>query len=155
MSAALRTQSDIHFRRLLQGLPAAAYTCDREGLITYYNPRAEQLWGWSPPLNDPSVRYGGARKIFASDGRELSHESSWMARAIREQREFGGQEIVIGRPDGTRVTVLAHASALRDEAGNVIGGVNVLIAGATGNLGSLLTKHLLSSPHHLRLLTHK
>ena len=45
MSAALRTQSDIHFRRLLQGLPAAAYTCDREGLITYYNPRAEQLWG--------------------------------------------------------------------------------------------------------------
>jgi signal transduction histidine kinase/CheY-like chemotaxis protein len=50
-----------------------------------------------------------------------------MARAIREQREFGGQEIVIGRPDGTRVTVLAHASALRDESGNVIGGVNVLI----------------------------
>jgi hypothetical protein len=33
--------------------------------------------------------------------------------------------------------------------------VNVLIAGAAGNLGSLLTKHLLSSPHHPRLLTHK
>ena len=33
--------------------------------------------------------------------------------------------------------------------------MNVLIAGATGNLGSLLTKHLLSSPHQLRLLTHK
>jgi len=33
--------------------------------------------------------------------------------------------------------------------------VNILIAGATGNLGSLLTQHLLSSPHHLRLLTHK
>ena len=33
--------------------------------------------------------------------------------------------------------------------------MNILIAGATGNLGSLLTKHLLSSPHHLRLLTHK
>jgi nucleoside-diphosphate-sugar epimerase len=33
--------------------------------------------------------------------------------------------------------------------------VNILIAGATGNLGSLLTKHLLTSPHHLRLLTHK
>ena len=33
--------------------------------------------------------------------------------------------------------------------------MNILIAGATGNLGSLLTKHLLSSPHQLRLLTHK
>jgi len=33
--------------------------------------------------------------------------------------------------------------------------VNILIVGATGNLGSLLTKHLLSSSHQLRLLTHK
>ena len=33
--------------------------------------------------------------------------------------------------------------------------MNILIAGATGNLGSLLTKHLLTSPHQLRLLTHK
>src|SRR5829696_10534343 len=125
--AAVGLQSDIHFRRLLEGLPAAAYTCDREGLLTYYNPRAEQLWGHAPPLNDPSVRYGGAKEIFSADGRALSHENSWMARAILEQREFGGQIVVIGRPDGTRVTVLAHASALRDETGQVIGGVNVLI----------------------------
>jgi nucleoside-diphosphate-sugar epimerase len=33
--------------------------------------------------------------------------------------------------------------------------VNILIVGAAGNLGSFLTKHLLSSSHHLRLLTHK
>ena len=127
MKAAARTQSETHFRRLLEGLPAAAYTCDRDGLLTYYNPRAQQLWGCAPPLNDPRVRYGGAKHIYAKDGGELSHDNSWMACAIREQREFGGQEVVIGRPDGTRVTVLAHASALRDEAGNVIGGVNVLI----------------------------
>jgi PAS domain S-box-containing protein len=127
MSGPPGTEADIHFRRLLQGLPAAAYTCDRDGLITYYNPRAEQLWGYAPPLNHPSVRFGGAKKIYGKDGQELSHESSWMARAIREQREFGSQEIVIGRPDGSRVTVLAHASPLRDEEGNVIGGVNVLI----------------------------
>jgi len=33
--------------------------------------------------------------------------------------------------------------------------VNILIAGASGNLGSHLTKHLLRGPHRLRLLTHK
>jgi nucleoside-diphosphate-sugar epimerase len=33
--------------------------------------------------------------------------------------------------------------------------VNLLIVGAAGNLGSLLSTHLLTSPHHLRLLTHK
>src|SRR5258705_3801733 len=121
-SVALRTQSDIHFRRLLQGLPAAAYTCDREGLLTYYNPRAEQLWGYAPPLNDPSVRYGGAKKIFAKDGGELSHANSWMARAIPQQREFGGPEIVIGRPRRPRVTRLAPPGAFGGRGGGRAGG---------------------------------
>ena len=49
------TRDKTDFRRLLEGLPAAAYTCDRDGLITYYNPRAQQLWGYSPPLNDPKL----------------------------------------------------------------------------------------------------
>jgi len=120
-------QDETHFRRMLDALPAAAYTCDRDGLLTYFNARAAELWGREPRLNDPGTRYGGALRIFAGDGTPLSHDNSWMARAIREQREFGGQEIVIGRADGSRVTVLAHASALRDEAGNVIGGVNVLV----------------------------
>jgi PAS domain S-box-containing protein len=122
-----RMQSEMNFRRLLDALPAAAYTCDRNGLITYFNKRAAELWGRTPRLNDPNERFGGAPKIFSGDGAELTHENSWMARAIRENREFGGQEIVIGRADGTRIAVLAHASALRDEDGNVIGGVNVLV----------------------------
>jgi len=33
--------------------------------------------------------------------------------------------------------------------------VNILIVGASGNLGSLLTQHLLSSSHQLRLVTHQ
>ena len=118
---------EMNFRRLLDALPAAAYTCDRNGLITYFNERAAQLWGRSVRLNDPAMRYGGAMQIFSGDGTPLTHDNSWMARAIRENREFGGHEVVIGREDGTRVTVLAHASALRDEVGNVIGGVNVLV----------------------------
>ena len=33
--------------------------------------------------------------------------------------------------------------------------MNVLIVGAADNLGSFLVKHLLPSPHRLRLLTHQ
>src|SRR5262245_22020281 len=33
--------------------------------------------------------------------------------------------------------------------------VNILIVGASGNLGSHLTRYLLLGPHRLRLLTHK
>ena len=47
----------MEFRRLLDKLPAAAYTCDAEGLITYFNEQAVQLWGREPKLNDPIDRY--------------------------------------------------------------------------------------------------
>jgi hypothetical protein len=48
---------DTPFHRLLDILPAAAYTCDAEGLITYFNRHALALWGREPKLNDPVDRY--------------------------------------------------------------------------------------------------
>ncbi len=45
------------FCRLLEKLPAGAYTCDAGGLITYLNQRAVELWGRAPKLNDPQDRY--------------------------------------------------------------------------------------------------
>ncbi len=39
---------DLQFRQLLDKLPAGAYTCDPEGLITYFNQHAVQLWGRTP-----------------------------------------------------------------------------------------------------------
>ena len=53
----VRGRADLEFRRLLDKLPAAAYTCDADGLITYFNPRALQTWGREPKLNDPVDRY--------------------------------------------------------------------------------------------------
>jgi PAS domain-containing protein len=38
-------------------MPAAAYTTDAEGLITYFNRRAVEVWGREPKLNDPIDRY--------------------------------------------------------------------------------------------------
>jgi PAS domain-containing protein len=54
--AALR-QSERRFRGLLDNLPAAGYTCDAQGLITYFNQQAVELWGRGPKLNDPLDRY--------------------------------------------------------------------------------------------------
>ena len=52
-----RCVANLEFRRLLEKLPAAAYTCDAEGLVTYFNERAVQTWGQEPKLNDPVDRY--------------------------------------------------------------------------------------------------
>jgi PAS domain-containing protein len=52
-----RNGSKLEFRRLLEKLPVGAYTCNTEGLITYFNPQAVELWGREPKLNDPIDRY--------------------------------------------------------------------------------------------------
>ena len=52
-----RLQKNVDFRRLLEVIPAAAYTTDAEGLVTQFNQRAVGLWGREPKLNDPIDRY--------------------------------------------------------------------------------------------------
>ncbi len=119
--------SDPQFRDLLAVLPAGAYTCDADGLITYFNEQAVQLWGRAPKLNDPADRYCGSFKLYSPDGTPISHDQCWMALAIKNGKSYVGQEIVIERPDGSRLSVLAHANPLRDEVGQIVGAVNVLV----------------------------
>lgn len=113
--------------RMLEALPVAAYLCDTEGLITFFNSHARQLWGRAPLLNDPADRFCGSFKLFAPDGNAIAHDQCWMARALKTGNQYSGQEIILERPDTTRVTVLAHANPLRDEFGKVSCAVNVLI----------------------------
>ena len=120
-------RSETEFRRLLDKLPAGAYTCDSQGLITYFNPHAVQIWGRAPKLNDPVDRFCGSFRLFAADGAPINHDRCWMALALQMNNEFNGHEIIVERPDGRRLTVLAHANPLRDDAGRLFGAVNVLV----------------------------
>ena len=126
-SDAPRLKSETQFRHLLQALPAGAYTCDAEGLITYYNERAVKVWGRAPALNDPVDRFCGSFKLYTVDGEPIAHDQCWMALALKNSREYNGREIVIERPDGTRVTALAHANPIYDEVGTLTGAINVLV----------------------------
>jgi PAS domain S-box-containing protein len=121
------SRSDLEFRRLLEKLPAAAYTCDCLGLITYFNKHAARLWGREPRLNDAVDRFCGSFRLFSSDGFPIGHEQCWMARTLHENLEYNGHEILVERPDGSRLTVLAHANPLHDERGRLTGAVNVLV----------------------------
>src|SRR5687768_10817249 len=118
---------ELAFRQLLDRLPAGAYTCDPGGLITYFNDQAKTLWGRAPQLNDPIDRFCGSFKLYAADGSPITHDQCWMARALQSGDEFNGQEIIVERPDGTRLHVLAHANPIRDPSGQIVGAVNVLV----------------------------
>jgi PAS domain S-box-containing protein len=122
-----RLAGEAEFRRLLEALPTAAYTCDAEGLITYYNERAVELWGREPKLNDPADRFCGSFKLYSTDGSPIPHRECWMALALRNRRAYNGHEILIERPDGSRWVALAYANPFLDERGELAGAVNVLV----------------------------
>ncbi len=113
--------------RLLEFLPVGAYTCDVEGLITYYNASAAVLWGRAPKLNDPVDRFCGSFRLYSIDGRPIPHEQCWMALALKDRKEYKREEIVIKRPNGERVVAMAHATPFLDETGGLLGAINVLV----------------------------
>jgi len=113
------------FHALLQALPAAIYTTDATGRITFFNEAAASLWGHRPQLG--SDAWCGSWKLYWPDGTFLPHGECPMAMALKEGRAIHGMEAAAERPDGTRVPFLAFPTPFLSESGDVIGAVNMLI----------------------------
>jgi PAS domain S-box-containing protein len=128
IAGALRRQETLRERRfhdLLDALPAAVYTTDAAGRLTYYNEAAAEFWGYRPPLG--SAEWCGSWKLFWPDGSAMPHAECPMAIALKEDRRVRGMEAVAERPDGTRVPFIPYPTPLHDEAGRVVGAVNMLV----------------------------
>lgn len=117
--------SEARYRELIHNLPAAVYTCDREGRITLYNEAAANLWGRHPEIGNDL--WCGSWKIYRPDGTPLPLAECPMARTLAEGRAVRGEEIIIERPDGARRHVLPHPEPVRDESGAVAGAINMLV----------------------------
>jgi two-component system, chemotaxis family, CheB/CheR fusion protein len=110
---------------LITALPAAVYTTDAQGRITFFNSACIALAGRTPEIGIDAWCIG--RKLCHPDGSPMPHDESPMAVALKENREVRGIEILVERFDGTRVPILTFPTPLRDAEGHVIGGVNMLI----------------------------
>ncbi len=117
--------SETRQRALMEIMPAAMFICDPEGLITYYNKRAAELWGRQPKLADPQDRFCGAFRLRRPDGSPLPHHESPMAVAVLSGRGTRHEEIIIERPDGTLVVASLNIDPLYDQAGHRLGSINV------------------------------
>jgi two-component system CheB/CheR fusion protein len=115
----------VALNQLVGALPAAIYTTDTEGRITYFNEAAAAMWGRRPKLN--CDLWCGSWRLFWPDGTPMPHDACPMAVALREQRAVRGGRAVAERPDGTRVPFMAFPTPLRDASGAFIGAVNMLI----------------------------
>jgi two-component system CheB/CheR fusion protein len=118
-------QSELNYVNLVQNLPIAVYTCDRNGYINLFNEEAVRLWGKTPRIGIDL--WCGSWKLFHKDGSILTHEQCPMAMTIKDGHLQPGAEIIIGREDGTAANVIVHPQPTFDENGILTGGVNTLI----------------------------
>jgi len=118
-------ESERSYRELLDALPAAIYTTDAAGRITYFNEAAAELSGRRPKLgvDEWCVTW----RLYWPDGTPLPHDECPMALALKEERPVRGAEAVAERPDGSRVPFLPYPTPLHDAFGNVTGAVNMLV----------------------------
>jgi two-component system, chemotaxis family, CheB/CheR fusion protein len=110
---------------LLDVLPAAIYTTDEAGRITYYNQSAAELWGHSPRLGEAT--FCGSWKLYHMDGTPMAHDECPMAVALKSGLPIRGMEAIAERPDGTRVPFVPYPTPLHDADGRLAGAVNMLV----------------------------
>ena len=117
--------SEQRLTELLAAIPAAIYTTDAQGKITYFNEAAVEFSGRTPVLG--SDEWCVTWKLFMPDGTPLPHDQCPMAVALKEGRAVRGAEAVAERPDGTRVPFIPFPTPLRDASGRLTGAINMLV----------------------------
>ncbi len=113
------------WRQLLEALPAAVYTTDAAGRVTFFNEAAVELAGHRPELGRDL--WCVSWRLHRPDGTPLPHDECPMAVALREDRPVRGVEVIAERPDGTRINLLPYPTPLHDSSGALVGAVNVLV----------------------------
>jgi len=118
-------RSEERYRTLFNLGPVAIYSIDTSGVIQEFNRRAAELWGREPALGDTDQRFCGSFKMFRPDGSFMPHAQCPMAEVVSGKITAAHDaEVLIERPDGSRVTVLVNIRPLKNDRGEVIGAIN-------------------------------
>jgi len=113
------------FRQILDALPAAIYTTDSEGIITYCNKAAIEFAGREPAIGRD--QWCVTWKLFTMAGEPLPHDQCPMAVALKEKRAIRNVMAYAERPNGTRVPFMPFPTPLTDRDGNMTGAINMLV----------------------------
>ena len=112
------------YRRFLDALGVAVYTTDADGRISFFNAAAAAFWGRRPALGE---EWCGSLHLLWPDGSPMRHDECPMAVTLKEGRAVRGGQAIAVRPDGSHVFFEAYPTPLFDDAGTLIGAVNVLV----------------------------
>ena len=117
--------SEERYRTLFDLGPVAVYSVDAAGVIQKFNRRAAELWGREPAPGDTDLRFCGSFRMFRPDGQFMPHEQCPMAEVVAGiVAEVHDGEVLIERPDGSRVTVVVNIRPLKSQHGEITGAIN-------------------------------
>jgi PAS domain S-box-containing protein len=121
----LLAESEKRYRTLFDLSPVAVYAIDADGRIQQYNRHAAVLWGQAPTIGETDLRFCGSHKLFLPNGTYMPHDRCPMATVVSgEIAECRDTEVIIERPDTSRVTVIVNIVPLKNENGETVGAIN-------------------------------
>jgi len=118
-------ESERKLRFVLNGLPVAVYLTDADGYITDYNESAVDIWGRKPNIGVD--RWCGSSKLYNIIGEHIPHDECPMAKAIKLNKSIFGEEAMLERQDGTKVSFIAFATPYHNGNNELLGAMNVMV----------------------------
>jgi PAS domain S-box-containing protein len=107
----------------LDAIPTAFCVCAADSSLVRYNLRAVEIWGRSPQIGNSAEQSAKTFHRYSADGKPLDFADIPVGKVMRTGQKILGAELIIERPDGSRVPVLMNAAPLKDTSGRVIGAV--------------------------------
>ena len=108
---------------VLGALPVGIWIMDSDGSIVYGNPEGRKIWAGSRYIS--ATDFAEYKGWWRSTGKQIKADEWAASRAIRAGETSLNEEIEIECFDGTRKIILNSAMPIRNEAGEIIGGIIV------------------------------
>ncbi|UCF84745.1 MAG: PAS domain S-box protein [Desulfobacteraceae bacterium] len=111
-------QKEESFIEILNRIPDGLFTTDAEWRITYFNPAAEKITGFS--AYDAVGMY--CKDVFKNS---ICETDCALKRAVAEKSDIHNREYEITNIDGKQIPIICSTSAFRDSLGNITGGIEI------------------------------
>ncbi len=111
-------QKEESFIEILNRIPDGLFTTDKEWRITYFNPAAEKITGFS--AYDAVGMY--CKDVFKN---AICESDCALKRAVAEGHDIHNREYAITNIDGKLIPIICSTSAFRDDTGQITGGLEI------------------------------
>lgn len=111
-------QKEESFIEILNRIPDGLFTTDREWRITYFNPAAEKITGFS--AFDAVGMF--CRDVFKNP---ICESDCALRRAMAEGRDIHNKEYTITDIDGRQIPIICSTSVFQDSSGKIEGGLEI------------------------------